>query len=177
MGAQVPPAVGHAQTVAWLSSERHLHGDGAGERQRASPRLEARGQARVGGEPAAGSHGPSEETHPVALKEVLRHVHHGPQRLRVRQRRQLGQGRGMLRKVWEGVWLKEQLWRGRGGGGGGGGGWSLDDRHWRQVRGLGVGLQRGGPVRRSGFGLIGLLNVIVVSTVERKGTQKIYMIN
>jgi len=109
----------------------------------------------------------------VALKEVLRHVHHGSQSLGVSQRLQLGQGRGMLGKVCETVRLKEQLWCG-GGGGGGGGGWSLDGRHWGEVRGLRLRLQGGGPVRRSGFGLVGLLHVIVMSTVRRKGkTYKI----
>lgn len=83
---------------------------------------------------------------------------------------QLGKGRGMVGKVWEDVWLKEQLWCG--GGRGGGRGWSLDGRHRREVRGLGLSLQRGGSVRRSGFGLVGLLYVIVMSTVERKKDER-----
>lgn len=83
MSPQVAPTVGHAQTVARLSSKGHLHRHGAVEGQRTSGRLEARGQAGEGREPATGSHGRScgEETHPMALKEILRH--HRPQSLRV----------------------------------------------------------------------------------------------
>lgn len=81
----------------------------------------------------------------------------------------------MLGKVWERVWLEEQLWRGRGGGGGGrrgggGGRWSLDGRHLRETSSLWLGLQGRRPVGRRGFGFVGLFNVIVVST-EGKNTQ------
>lgn len=53
MGPQVASAVGHAQTVVRLSGEGHLHRNGALERQRPRPRLEARGKVWVGGEATA----------------------------------------------------------------------------------------------------------------------------
>lgn len=112
MSPQIATTVGHTQTVARLPSEGHLHRHGAVEGQCTSSRLEAGGQAGEGGEPATRSHGRScsEETHPMALKEILRH--HRPQGLRVSQGLQLGEGWRMLGKVWQRVWLEEQLWCG-----------------------------------------------------------------
>lgn len=114
MSAEVAPAVGHTQAVARLSRKGHLHCDGALEGQCTRTRLETRGQAWVWREPTPRCDGGrrGEQPHPVALEEVLRHVHHWAQSLGISQGLQLGQGRGMLGKVWVGVPLKEQLWRG-----------------------------------------------------------------
>lgn len=73
MSPQIAPAVGHAQAVARLAGEGHLQRHGAVEGQRAGGWLEAGGQAGEGREAGTGSDGGrcSEETHPMALKEIL----------------------------------------------------------------------------------------------------------
>lgn len=88
MGPQVAPAVGHTQTVSRLSGKGHLHRNWALERQSPCCRLKTGCKARVGGKPTSRSQGGSagQKTHPVALKEVLRHVHHRPQGLGVGKR-------------------------------------------------------------------------------------------
>lgn len=56
VSAEVSPAVGHTQTVSGLSGEGHLHRNRALERHCTGPRLQTRGQTRVGREATRRGH-------------------------------------------------------------------------------------------------------------------------